>query len=65
MKEGLTRKDDTLPDRLLKEPKPEGPSKGSTVPLDKLLDDFYTAMGWDITKGTPTDKLLNELEIEI
>ena len=64
MRQGLTRKDDTLPDRLLKEPKPEGPNKGSVVPLDKLLDDFYTTMGWDVSTGTPTDKLLDELEIE-
>jgi len=33
-REGLGRKDDTLPERLLKEPMPEGPAKGRVHPLE-------------------------------
>ena len=40
MREGLSRKDDTLPARLLHEPKPDGPTKGVVVPLEELKDGF-------------------------
>jgi aldehyde:ferredoxin oxidoreductase len=64
MGEGLTRADDTLPLRLLEEAKPDGPTKGATVPLEVLKDDYYRAMGWDLASGNPPDSLLDELEIE-
>ena len=63
MREGLTRKDDTLPARLLNEPKPDVP-KGSVVPLEELKDNYYRAMGWDLLTGNPTDSVLAELEID-
>jgi aldehyde:ferredoxin oxidoreductase len=65
MREGLTRKDDTLPDRLLKEPKPDGPTKGAVVPLEELKDSFYSAMGYDVTTGNPSAEVLKRLGIEI
>jgi aldehyde:ferredoxin oxidoreductase len=34
---GLSKKDDTLPKRMLSEPMPAGPGKGMTVPLGKML----------------------------
>ena len=64
VRDGFTRKEDTLPARLLIEPKPDSPKKGTVVPLDALLDDFYRAMGWDIGTGIPTDTTLEELKIE-
>jgi aldehyde:ferredoxin oxidoreductase len=64
MREGITRKDDTLPIRLLNEPKSGGPSKEHVVPLTELLDDYYQAMGWDLSTGNPADGVLDELEIE-
>lgn len=64
MREGITRKDDTLPARLLKEPVPDGPAKGSIVPLDELLDDYYRTLGWDLSTGNPTDAILDQLGIE-
>lgn len=64
VREGITRKDDTLPSRLLNEPKPDGPTSGAVVPLEKLKDDYYRAMGWDLSTGNPTDSVLDELEIE-
>ena len=64
-REGLTRDDDRLPDRLTKEPKPDGPSKGQVVPLEALKDDYYRAMGWEISTGLPIEKRLKELGIEI
>jgi len=64
VREGTTRKDDSLPARLLTEPKPDGPTKGAVVPLEELLDDFYQAMGYDLSTGNPPDSLLAELGIE-
>jgi len=64
MREGFTRKDDTLPERLLKEPKPDGPTKGAVVPLEELKDNFYKVMRYDLSTGNPPDALLKELGIE-
>ena len=64
IREGLSRKDDTLPSRLLNEPKPDGPTKGVVVPLEELKDSFYKAMGYDPATGNPTDRVLEKLKIE-
>ncbi len=64
MREGLSRKDDTLPSRLLKEPKPDGPTKGAVVPLEELKDSFYRAVDYDPVTGNPTDRVLERLKIE-
>jgi aldehyde:ferredoxin oxidoreductase len=39
-REGITPEDDTLPERFLSEPLEEGPTKGSVVEIDKMLDDY-------------------------
>jgi aldehyde:ferredoxin oxidoreductase len=67
VREGLSRKDDTLPWKVMHEPIPdEGPSKGAMVTqaeLDLLLDDYYAARGW--TKhGVPTVEKLKELGMD-
>jgi aldehyde:ferredoxin oxidoreductase len=46
-REGMSRKDDTLPDRFLKEPEQEGPARGEVVKLDLMLDDYYKLWGYD------------------
>jgi aldehyde:ferredoxin oxidoreductase len=63
MREGITRKDDTLPGRLLNEPKPDGPTKGEVVPLEDLKDDYYRALGWDLSTGNPDNSFLDKLGI--
>ncbi len=65
-REGFSRKDDSLPPKLLSTPIPRGPSKGSVVAsadLDILLDDYYAARGWT-REGVPTEAKLKELGIE-
>jgi len=57
---GFTKADDTLPPRMLKEPMPDGPVKGSVVPLDTLIRDYYAARGWD-QDGKPTKEKLKSL----
>ena len=59
---GFTNQDDTLPNRMLNEPLPEGPAKGHVVYLDKMLPEFYRLRGWD-EKGVPTPKKLTSLGI--
>jgi len=63
-REGFTRRDDTLPERLMTEPLKAGASKGhfiSKEDLKKMLDEYYTERGWDVNTGTPTRKKLTEL----
>ena len=66
-REGLGRKDDTLPYKVMHEPIPdEGPSKGAMVTqqeLDLLLDDYYESRGWT-KEGVPTVEKLKDLEME-
>ena len=60
-REGIARKDDTLPARFLQEPLPAGnPSAGAVVELDAMLDEYYSARGWD-SQGLPTPEKLREL----
>ncbi len=60
LKAGFTRADDSLPQRLLKEPHTSGPSRGVVVQLDKMLDDYYRERGWT-SDGIPTPEKLAEL----
>lgn len=65
-REGLGRKDDSLPDRIMTEPLKDGPSKGNFISreeLDLMLDEYYTARGWDLKTGAPTKEKLEELGI--
>ncbi len=67
IREGLTRKDDTLPWKVMHVPIPDdGPSKGSFVSqeeLDLLLDDYYEVRGWN-KEGIPTIEKVKELGME-
>ena len=67
IREGLGRKDDTLPWKVMHEPVPdEGLSKGAMVTqaeLDLLLDDYYEARGWS-KEGVPTVAKLKELGMD-
>jgi len=57
---GLSKKDDTLPPRLLNEPMKDGPHKGNVVRLDEMLTEYYQLRGWD-KNGIPTQAKLNQL----
>ncbi|MGQ9596496.1 MAG: aldehyde ferredoxin oxidoreductase family protein [Thermoproteota archaeon] len=60
LREGFSRRDDTLPKRLLSEPLATGPTKGQVVELDKMLNEYYRARGWD-DEGRPTERVLKRL----
>ncbi len=64
IREGLGRKDDTLPWKVMNMPIPdEGPVKGAFVSqeeLDLLLDDYYESRGWTL-EGVPKAEKLKEI----
>ncbi len=60
---GLTKKDDTLPPRMLKEPMPNGPVKGQVHELAVMLPEYYQLRGWD-ENGVPTPEKLTELGLD-
>ncbi|MHA1131565.1 MAG: aldehyde ferredoxin oxidoreductase family protein [Candidatus Helarchaeota archaeon] len=59
IREGFSRKDDILPERFLKEPL----ERGRTVPLDRLLEDYYQVRHWD-ENGIPMRELLDDLDLQ-
>jgi aldehyde:ferredoxin oxidoreductase len=67
IREGLGRKDDTLPWKVMNVPIPdEGPVQGAVVTqkeLNLLLDDYYVSRGWTL-EGVPTAAKLKELGME-
>lgn len=67
VREGITRKDDTLPPRFMNESLPDGPAKGQKITkeiLDKMLDEYYSLRGWD-ENGVPRKEKLDELGLVI
>ena len=64
VREGFTRADDGLPERLMTEPLRHGASIGHLISRDDLsqmLDEYYAARGWDLATGVPTKAKLEEL----
>ena len=66
-REGLSRKDDTLPWKVMNLPIPDdGPVKGAVITqdeLDLMLDDYYSSRGWTL-EGVPTKEKLQQLGLE-
>ena len=66
-REGLGRKDDTLPWKVMNQPiTDDGPAKGAVVTqdeLDLMLDDYYQARGWNV-EGVPTKAKLQALGMQ-
>ncbi|NWG03474.1 MAG: aldehyde ferredoxin oxidoreductase family protein [Syntrophaceae bacterium] len=63
VKDGITRKEDTLPKRYFEEPIPEGPAKGEVISheeFDGMLNEYYRLHGWD-ENGIPKRKKLEKL----
>ena len=62
-KDGISRKDDTLPKRYFEEPVPEGPARGEVISrkeFDGMLDEYYRLHGWD-GNGIPKKENLKRL----
>ncbi len=61
-REGLTKADDSLPDRLTKTPQNESDPR-TVVRLDKMLPVYYKIRGWD-ENGAPRKRTLRKLGIQ-
>jgi len=57
---GITRKDDTVPTRMLREKRREGGAAENLPPFSEALDEYYIHRGWDMN-GIPTKTKLLEL----
>ena len=44
---GVQKEDNTLPERFRKEPLKEGPTKGITVDIKRMVDEYYRLHEWD------------------
>jgi len=63
---GVTRKDDTVSDRLFKVALPEGPRKGAILTQEELKkgqDDYYALLGWD-DNGLPSNDALKKYGLD-
>jgi aldehyde:ferredoxin oxidoreductase len=64
IREGFTRKDDSLPERFFTEPFTSGPEKGAKLDRQEfieLMDTFYADRNWDIQTTRPSDEKLESL----
>ena len=65
-REGVRKKDDFLPPRVMSQPIPAGPSQGMYCPPEELgamLEEYYGLRGWD-SDGIPSAEKLNALGME-
>ncbi|MBN2568077.1 MAG: aldehyde ferredoxin oxidoreductase family protein [Deltaproteobacteria bacterium] len=67
LREGERRKDTVFPRRFYSEKLPDGPAKGMVIDkesVDRMLDDYYEARGWDRKEGIPLKEKIVELGLE-
>ena len=46
LREGMLQAEDTLPERFIGQPIPDGPAKGTIVDIDRMVKDYYAEKGW-------------------
>lgn len=66
LREGFSREDDKLPERMKKPLKGEGPARGNYITeedFEEMLERYYRIRGWD-ENGKPTPEKLKELGLE-
>lgn len=64
VREGIKPLDQALGGRAVGEtPLAGGPLKGVTIDIQKLRQEFYDVMGWDMEIGGPTPSKMKELGI--
>jgi len=66
LREGFSRRDDSIPPRVYLDPLPEGNPKGKVLPeqdFQRMLSEYYRLLGWD-DQGRPTRETLRELDLE-
>jgi len=61
VREGIRRRDDYLPSRFLKEPLPNGRSKGEIFEIEPMLDEYYAEREWNLRTGIPKAEKLRKI----
>jgi aldehyde:ferredoxin oxidoreductase len=67
MREGLTREDDHLPERVAGQPDSgfyENEARCAISDFDSMLDEYYEARDWDLKTGIPSKEKLKQLGLE-
>lgn len=64
VKNGITRKDETMPERIMKENLEKDEAHIGEERFGKMLDEYYELRGWD-ANGIPTKEKLKELDLVI
>ncbi len=66
VRQGLRRKDDSLPKKFFEQPLEKGPYTGEVLDREKfeqMKDEYYEIRGWDKSSGIPTPEKLAELDL--
>jgi len=63
VRDGMSRKDDTLPPKMLNAAQAGGRAGKAPVAFEKMLDDYYTLRGWD-QNGIPKAETLIALGLD-
>jgi aldehyde:ferredoxin oxidoreductase len=66
VRQGLRRKDDSLPKKFFDQPLKSGPYKGEVLDREKfeeMKDEYYQIRGWNKETGVPTREKLVELNL--
>ena len=64
---GYARPDDTLPERFFTTAVGSGPYEGAHLDyeqVNRMLDEYYAYLGWDVTTGLPTVNTLQQYNLE-
>ncbi|MEJ2641999.1 MAG: aldehyde ferredoxin oxidoreductase family protein [Desulfosarcinaceae bacterium] len=64
VRQGLRRKDDSLPKKFFEEPLKSGPYEGEVMDekkFEQMKDEYYEIRGWDKTNGVPSREKLEAL----
>ncbi len=67
IREGIDRRNDTLPERLMHDPLPSGPAEEMFIEreiMEEMKDAYYDFRGWDKVSGIPTTEKLTDLGLE-
>ena len=67
LREGFSKEDDTLPERLFTTPIHDGPSKGAVVSREDFVDEleaYYALWGWS-KDGVPSAEVLERLDVNL
>ncbi len=64
---GYSRQDDRVPERFFRSQVSGGPYRGARLDhgeVEKMLDEYYACLGWDVRTGLPTEARLKELGLD-